>query len=418
LADGKMVVEYPAGHTLLESESRVVLRVGPSGDRIALVEYRIPSYPEGRIEVMDLNGTRQSLTDRYASISSIAWSPDGKEIWFTASSTLLSPRTLMAVNLDGKVRIVRESPVPIRIHDCAADGRVLLSIETFHHRIAGMNESHGRELDLSWFEGSDQPSISADGRWLLSTVIGEAGKGKNRVYLRDDQHGTAVRLGEGNALALSPDGQWALVGTGPLQSDLELLPTGPGEPRRLDNGELSVITAGFWFADGKRLLLVGHEAGHTPRAWILDISGGTPQAVTDEGVLTACPPSPDGKWVAAFSRERKAFLAPVAGGEARELDALPAGYLPVGWGNNGGNLFVRELNEVSRLDGYVTTAAPARIERFDLDTRRLTPWRELAPGEPAGRSHVDNVSIAPDGSSYAYAYATFSSVLYQVEGLH
>jgi Tol biopolymer transport system component len=417
-AGGKWRVEYPLGHAILDSDAPGILaRVSPRGDMVAVVEYEIPSYLTGRIEVVGRDGSRRALTDRYSSIGSIAWGPNGKEIWFTAHRDRFSPRTLMAVSLDGKARVILESPVAITIHQCAPDGRVLLSTNTFHHRIAGVTPNSPRESDLSWFEESDQPSISADGRWLLSSVVGEAAGERNRVYLRDDEHASAVQLGEGNALALSPNARWTLVGAGPLQTDLRLLPTGAGESRELSKGTIEAVTAGFWFTDGRRLLLAGREKGHRPRVWVLDPSGGPPRAVTDEGVLTACAPSPDGKWVAAFTRERRAELVPVAGGPVRTLGKLPAGYLPIGWTEDGRGLYVRKLSGVSRLDGYVTTEAPARIERFDVSTGTLAPWREIAPGEPAGSAHVDNVSITPDGRYYAYAYATFSSVLYLVEGL-
>jgi hypothetical protein len=78
---------------------------------------------------------------------------------------------------------------------------------------------------------------------------------------------------------------------------------------------------------------------------------------------------------------------------------------------------VRRLDKTERLDGYVSTGLPVRIDRYDLARRRLTPWRELLPGEPAGRAHVDNVSITPDGRSYAYAYGAFSSILFVAQGL-
>jgi hypothetical protein len=79
-------------------------------------------------------------------------------------------------------------------------------------------------------------------------------------------------------------------------------------------------------------------------------------------------------------------------------------------------LFVRYLDGVSRLDGYVTTSAPVRIEQFDIATGSLKPWRTLVVGEAAGSSHIDSVSITPDGQHYAYAYSTDSSTLFLAEG--
>ena len=135
------------------------------------------------------------------------------------------------------------------------------------------------------------------------------------------------------------------------------------------------------------------------------------------GVLTSCPPSPDGKWIAALTPGRQAFLLPVDGGAARSIERLAAGRIPIGWTDRGRSLFVRVLQGVSRLDGCVTTAAPVHVERFDLARGVTSTSRDFVPGEPAGASHIDNLSIAADGAAYAYAYAAFSSVLYVVRGV-
>jgi hypothetical protein len=134
-------------------------------------------------------------------------------------------------------------------------------------------------------------------------------------------------------------------------------------------------------------------------------------------VVTSCPPSPDGAWIAAFTPERRATLLPIDGGAARPIERLAPDRLPIAWTADGRSLFVRVLDRVNRLDGYVTTAAPIHVERFELSRGTATAWRDFVPGEPAGITHVDNLCIRADGAAYAYAYGAFSSVLYTVEGL-
>lgn len=46
-----------------------------------------------------------------------------------------------------------------------------------------------------------------------------------------------MRLGEGFARALSPDGRWAIVQT--ASTHLDVIPTGPGQARRLSEDPLS-----------------------------------------------------------------------------------------------------------------------------------------------------------------------------------
>jgi hypothetical protein len=410
-------VEYPIDNTLLEgrvvADGRAI--PAPNGQDVALVLQKVPSYLTAKIELLKPDGSREALTEEFPSIGNVVWSPAGDEIWFAAStSSRTTTDTLMAVTTGGALREIMRFPVPMDVLDLRSDGALLLTVKTFRHRIAGRTPHLTNESDLSWFEFSDQPSLSAYGTYLLSTAFRDP-RLPNLAYLRDNRRDTAVRLGKGNALALSPDGQWALLGTGPLQSDLQLVPTGAGASRQLPRGSIERVTAAFWFPNGKQLLLIGREPDRGWRVWVLPIEGESPRAITDEGVLTFSPPSPDGKWIAAH-RDGQSHLVPVAGGASRTLDNLPPGYLPIAWTADGEHLFVRKLGVVIRLDGYITTSAPVQIEKFDLESGSLKPWRTLALGSAAGSSHIDNVSITPDGEHYAYAYSLDSSILFLAEG--
>lgn len=412
-------IEYPISHVVLETDAYTVnARLAPDGSRrIALVRQLVPSHAIGRVELVEADGTVKQLTKEYPSCSSLAWTPDGREIWFTTGDSIES-RTLRAVTPDGRDRVVFESPVDIQIADIAPGGRALVSTGTSHHRVAGLLAGSTRETDLSWFEWSDRPDLSADGKHLLTAIVGNASPdGEPLTYLRDSETGTAVQLSHGIAHALSPDGRFALVAGGAALSDLSLVPTGVGTPQPLARGSIELVTRGFFFPDGKKLLLVGHERDRPPRVWVLELAGGSPVPVSDEGVLSACPPSPDGKWIAGFTAEHRAVMIPTAGGAARPIDKLADGELPIGWTDGGRGLFVRRIDRVERLDGYVTTGAPVKIDRFDLARGVLTPWHELVPGDPGGRVHVDDVTITPDGRFYAYAYGAFTSTLYVAQGL-
>ena len=57
--------------------------------------------------MVDLNGKKTDLTERWASAMGAAWSPSGDEIWFTATATGFS-RSLRGVTLSGKVRELLE----------------------------------------------------------------------------------------------------------------------------------------------------------------------------------------------------------------------------------------------------------------------------------------------------------------------
>src|SRR5205814_4443528 len=105
----------------------------------------------------------------------------------------------------------------------------------------------------------------------------------------------AVRLGEGSAQALSPDGKWALASlTSPPR--LALLPTGPGKSREYPLGEIRIGRAGAaaFFPDGSRVVVMGKEPGRGLRSYLLDLGTGTLRPITPPGIA--------GRWVSPDAR--------------------------------------------------------------------------------------------------------------------
>jgi len=71
------------------------------------------------------------------------------------------------------------------------------------------------------------------------------------VYLRKTDGSPAVLLGEGGAVALSPDGKWAIVQPQGSPTQLKLLPTGAGEPKDLTHDNINhTWRAGFPIRSG------------------------------------------------------------------------------------------------------------------------------------------------------------------------
>jgi Tol biopolymer transport system component len=82
---------------------------------------------------------------------------------------------------------------------------------------------------------------------------------------------------------MSPDGKWviAIIRT-TTDRQAVLLPTGAGEPRPIATPGLGVFN-GFWFPDGKRILLTASEQGRGSRLYIMDSDASTPRALTPVG---------------------------------------------------------------------------------------------------------------------------------------
>ena len=81
------------------------------------------------VDLVDLQGNRKSLTQEFSSIQGLAWAPDGNEVWFTAAQAS-EPRSLRAVNLNGKQRISLSSPAVLHFQDISKDGEVLINSDT------------------------------------------------------------------------------------------------------------------------------------------------------------------------------------------------------------------------------------------------------------------------------------------------
>jgi Tol biopolymer transport system component/predicted Ser/Thr protein kinase len=404
---GKARIEFPIGKVLFETTGYVSdAKLSRDNKRIAFVDHPFSQDDSGVVSVLELDGKMKKLTQRWNKAGGLAWSPSGDEIWFTATDTGAN-LSLYAVTLSGSVRVIVRVPGGIRLQDVARNGRVLLARGGSRVGTLGMLPGDTRERDLSWLDYSFVGDISADGKTLLFDEEGEAGGANYTVYLRKSGS-PVVKLGEGAALSLSPDTQWALAALSAPNPSLVLLPTGAGQPRRLEIVGVTPSQSGAWLPDSKTLLIAGNAEGHGVRLWTQSIDGGQPKGVTIEGIDTAFPGfavSPDGRFVAAIGPDDKGLLFPIEGGEPRPIGGLVNGEFPLRFSQDGKSIYVwkRDL--------------PARVYTVDLASGRHELWKELMPIDPSGVERISNVVVTPDGKSYAYTYSRLLSDLFVVEGL-
>src|SRR5262249_15837430 len=165
---------------------------------------------EGRIMLVDPAAHAKALTDLWRDVKGLAWRPDGKEIWFTAT-TRNEGRALYAVTAEGKTRLVARMPGSPWLYDISRDGRVLMDQYSVRHQIAAQPPGETRERDLSWLDGSTLDDLSPDGKRILFTEEYYGGGENSAVYVRSTDGSPAVRLGEGTAFSFSPDMKWALT---------------------------------------------------------------------------------------------------------------------------------------------------------------------------------------------------------------
>jgi len=411
---GKNRLEYPIGKPLYETGGWVGHpRVSPNGEMIAFLDHPTQGDDAGTVALVDLKGNKKVLTGEWFTVQGLAWSPDGNEVWFTASKTG-TDRTLYAVTLEGKERMVLRLPGALMLLDIAKDGRVLLMRASWRRELIGVSDSDAKEHELSWLDYSYPADLSADGKTLLFDEEGgggalsysKSGGLSYAVYIRKTDGSAAVLLGEGGARALSPDGKWVVAVTQDSPTQLKLLTTGAGEPKELTKDNVNHAFA-HWFPDGKRILFSGNEPGKGVRLYVYDMASGKSQAITPEGVNgTRFVISPDSQWVAAIGPDQKGYLYSVAGNEPRVINGINPGEQPITFGADGHSLYIYQPGEL-----------PARVERLDVQTGQRVPWKQLMPSDPAGVENIGPILLTPDAKSCVYGYHRMLADLYLVEGL-
>lgn len=356
------------------------------------------------IGVLDKHGAYTQLSAGWSSLHGLAWSPDGKEIWFTAAKTG-SERALWSVNMSGKVRLLARAAGALSIRDVAGDGRALVVRHDRSARVA-VSAPQGTR-DLSWLDFSSLADVSRDGRKVLFTEEGEGGGAQHSVYLRDVDGTPAVRLGDGEALSLSNDGAWAATVLPNESRQLVLLPTGIGQPRVLPRVHVQHAIV-RWLPDGKRFMVSGSEPGKPFRTWVEDLEGHI-RAVTPENLWSAVL-SADGRYCYSVPRNGVVRMYPIDGGPTQEIRGVPDQRVITSASADGRYLFLA-VRAASRTE-------PLRVERFEIATGKIEPWRELKIADPVGAQAIDNIEVSGDGGVIAYSYRRFLADLYLVEGLH
>jgi Tol biopolymer transport system component/predicted Ser/Thr protein kinase len=402
---GRKRLEFPPGKVLYESDGWIGhLRVAPKGDLVAFLDHPQHRDDGGSVAIVDLAGKKTALSSGWDSIQGLAWSAAGDEIWFTATRTG-GDRSLYAVDLSGKVRILARVPGELTLLDVGKEGNVLLTRGIDRAGIVGLAPGETKERDLSWLDWSTPGDLSADGKSVLFSEAGEGGGPKYAVYVRNTDGSPAVRLGEGTGVALSPDGKWAVARPNTSPAPMYLLPTGVGDAKPLGQDSINHVRV-RWMPDGKRLVFSGNEPGHGLRLYVQSIEEGKPRAFSPEGINSTFVLSPNGEQVAAVGPDHKLYIYPIDGGEPRLVPGVQPGEAPTGWSSDGRTLYVFQYGQI-----------PTQVVQVDIASGQRKPWKELNPADAAGIDTINGVIMTADAKGYVYGYIRTLCDLYLVEGL-
>jgi len=405
---GKCRLEYPLRKVLYETVGWIsYIHFSPQGDMIAFMDHPLVADDRGSVAVVDLRGNKRTLTSEWSGEQGLAWSPDGQEIWFTASMGGTSDRALYAVSRKGKQRLVLQGPGSLLLDDIAPDGRVLLAREDFRSEVM-IGRTGGVSRQLSWLQYMWVNSLSRDGKFAVMGGQAESSGTDYNIYLARLDGSPAVLLGNGIGGGISPDNNWV---TAILPSDTTkvlLLPTGMGDTKSVTAPNFRYIQA-EWTSDGRRLVVDASESGHPLRSWVQDVSGGSPRAVTPEGVRGFFVTVNHSDYVSARDPKGMLRLYPIDGGDSKPASGVTDADQVLGGTPSANFLYVTP-------DDFSTI--PLKISLLNIVTGARQPYVALEPTDPAGFYLFDHpVLFTADQKQYVYAQYRALSTLYVVDGL-
>jgi Tol biopolymer transport system component len=400
-------LEYPIGKVLFDSINWISHpKISPDGKWVGFADHENPGGDdEGSVAVIssDGNGKEKKLSSGWETLEGILWSPAGDEIWFTSANSG-SASNPSAVTLSGKVRTITNVPGGMWLEDLR-NGTALMLTHQERVGIRGLAPGAKAERELGWFGWSNVRDISRDGHKIVFEEEGNGGGPNYTVFVRDTDGSPPARIGEGLALAISPDSKWVITRSakgGPLN----LVPTGAGESRSLTHDAVT-YGAARWLPDGKRLLAQGIEAGHGARDYLIDVTSGDSKPITPEGIA-GVRLSPDGRSTAVLGPDGKWGIWPLDGSGIRLIPGLESVNYVTSWSPDGESLYVTSAQAVANT---------AKVYKVNTVTGKMDLWKTFGAEAAAGVGGVGGPLLSSDGTAYAYGYDRTLSEAYVVSGL-
>src|SRR5215469_2112277 len=147
---GPQRLEYPIGKVLFKTDGYISHpRISPDGKRVAFLEHPLYGDDRGYLDLVDAGGNVKRLTSESQGEEGVAWSPDGREIWYAAAKETGDERNVVAETPPGKSRIVSDTPGYTSVWDIAADGRLLTSDESITAAQIVASPASGPEREVS-----------------------------------------------------------------------------------------------------------------------------------------------------------------------------------------------------------------------------------------------------------------------------
>jgi hypothetical protein len=333
----------------------------------------------------------------------MCWHPDGKELWYTANMAS-EDAGLYAVSLDGKIRTILHAPTELVLQDISPSGKVLLESVRFQIEMGVKRGSDERSRDFA--SAVDMGSMSPDGQWVVYNLV----EGDDyESYVRKIDGESPVKLGQGYGAGITADGSMVAAQQSSQPHKLFLYPTGIGEPKVIDLGELTAAFGTFendvtFSRDGHLAAFSAFDKSGDIRDYLIDLRNGKIRPVTPVGTRTG-KISPDGTRIVTheFAAE-KYLLVDIASGKTTDVPGLDKDDEVLGWNADG--------NAVNVWDQQL----PARVSQVDVTSGKRQFIQTVEPLATLGSMYARMVTSA-DAKTVAYRVRRGVYAIYIADGL-
>jgi eukaryotic-like serine/threonine-protein kinase len=401
---GKQRLEFPMGKVLFQTSGWITdVRISPDGSQVAFIDH--PAVPDdrGAVAMADNQGSIRRLTPYYSTGRSLCWTPDGKELWYTASLEG-EDSGMYAVTPSGKIRTVLRSPTELVIEDISPSGKVLLESVRYQIELGVKRSGSDRARDLE--NSVDLGSMSPDGQWIVFNTY----QGTDyQSYVKPADGRASVKIGVGYGAGITWDGSLVAAAQESQPHSLYLYPTGPGEQRVIDLGKLSAAFGTFendltFSRDGRWAVFSAFDNKGEVRDYLMDMRDGKFRPVTPVGTR-AGKLSPDGTRIVTLDVSAQQYkLVDVNSGKIGDVPGITKEDEVLGWNLDGHTLNVWNQD------------LPARISQLDVVTGRRQLIQTVEPLAMLGSMYARMVTSA-DGKTAAYRHRRGLYAIYIAEEL-
>jgi DNA-binding winged helix-turn-helix (wHTH) protein len=395
-------IEYPAGKTVYQtSRSLGRPRVSPDGLSIGVVEHGLREDDAGYVVLIGRDGKSRRLSEGWASINGLAWSPKGDEIWFAAAKQGIN-RELYAVSLNGQVRHVAAMPAVLDLFDIASSGRVLIGRSTPRLSLYMGDLKSSTVKDISWLDWSRIAAVSANGDRVLFDESGEGGGELYTVYLYRRNAGTTERVGPGRAMDLSQDGGWILVGDHAPSSRLKLVSANDATTKTICAPGFTYQNARFSCNSGEIVVQLS-RGGNPDELYMQNVNTGALRRIGTIFNFNCISVSPGGVWAAGYISNKQVVVIDLRSGVKSVLDS-PDPSTPAGWASDD-EMVLASIHGKTR-----------RLEKVNLETHQRQPLGELPSSVmPSSGGSLDLV-VSADLKTFAFSRQDEAIGLFAVDG--